>query len=150
MGFFIVRPVRRKTNQSPFSSLSVLSQVKCVPQPARRQVNIHNDFRTRKASTRSKLIACLVTAITAPDAAPPLDLLSARLQPLASEGTGATEGDTAMAWLVLAASAPAIVCVLSAAFLAYQQRPAWGWFLGLSIGAEFAALLLMANLRAFA
>jgi len=55
-----------------------------------------------------------------------------------------------MAWLVLAASAPAIVCVLSAAVLAYQQRPAWGWFLGLSIGAEFAALLLMANLRAFA
>src|SRR5262245_30944717 len=79
-----------------------------------------------------------------------LDPSSARPQPLATGDTGATEGDTAMAWLVLAASAPAIVCVLSAAFLAYQQRPAWGWFLGLSIGAEFAALLLMANLRAFA
>jgi hypothetical protein len=55
-----------------------------------------------------------------------------------------------LAWVILAASAPAIVCVLSAAFLAFQQRPAWGWFLGLSIGAEFAALLLIMNLRSFA
>jgi hypothetical protein len=63
---------------------------------------------------------------------------------------GATEGDTAMAWLVLAASAPAIMCVLCAAFLIYQQRPAWGWFIGLAIGAQFAALVLILNLRAWA
>jgi hypothetical protein len=62
----------------------------------------------------------------------------------------ATEGDTAMAWLVLAASVPTIMCVLCAAFLAYQQRPAWGWFLGLAIAAEFAAMLLIVNVRAFA
>jgi hypothetical protein len=55
-----------------------------------------------------------------------------------------------LAWLILTASAPAIVCVLCAAFLAYQQRPGWQWFLVLSIGAEFAALLVIANLRSFA
>ena len=55
-----------------------------------------------------------------------------------------------MAWLVLAASVPTIMCVLCAAFLAYQQRPAWGWFLGLAIAAEFAAMVLIANVRAFA
>jgi hypothetical protein len=65
--------------------------------------------------------------------------------------TQATQGVTAMlAWLILTASAPAIVCVLCAAFLAYQQRPGWQWFLVLSIGAEFAALLVIANLRSFA
>ncbi len=52
-----------------------------------------------------------------------------------------------MAWIVLAASAPAIVCVLSAAYLAYQQRPAWGWFLTLSIFAEFAGLAILLNLH---
>jgi hypothetical protein len=55
-----------------------------------------------------------------------------------------------MAWLVLAASVPAIVCVLSAAFLAAQQRPGWQWFLVLAIGAEFAALLLVYNVRVYA
>jgi hypothetical protein len=54
-----------------------------------------------------------------------------------------------MAWLVLAASAPAIVCVLCAAFLVYQQRPGWGWFIGVAFGAEFAALVLFGNLRAW-
>jgi hypothetical protein len=63
----------------------------------------------------------------------------------------ATQGVTAMlAWLVLTASAPAIVCILSAAFLAFQQRPGWQWFLVLAIGAEFAALLLISHLRAYA
>jgi hypothetical protein len=55
-----------------------------------------------------------------------------------------------MAWLVLAASAPAIMCILCAAFLVYQQRPAWGWFIGLAIGAQFAALVLILNLRSWA
>jgi hypothetical protein len=55
-----------------------------------------------------------------------------------------------MAWLVLAASAPAIVCVLCAAFLVYQQRPGWGWFIGLAVGAEFVALVLILNLRSWA
>jgi hypothetical protein len=55
-----------------------------------------------------------------------------------------------LAWLILTASAPAIVCILSAAVLAFQQRPGWQWFLVLSIGAEFAALVLILNLRTFA
>jgi hypothetical protein len=46
-------------------------------------------------------------------------------------------------WLVLAASAPAIVCILSAAYLAYQQRSAWIWFLGLSLGAEGAGMVTL-------
>ena len=48
-----------------------------------------------------------------------------------------------MAWLVLAASVPAIVCVLCAVFLVHQQRPAWQWFIGLAIGAQFIALVLI-------
>jgi hypothetical protein len=54
-----------------------------------------------------------------------------------------------LAWLVLTASAPAIVCILCAAVLAFQQRPGWQWFLVLSIGGEFAALLLISHLRTF-
>jgi len=54
---------------------------------------------------------------------------------------------TWLVWLVLAASVPTIVCVLSAAFLAYQQRPAWAWFLVLSIAAQVDAWLLVALLR---
>jgi hypothetical protein len=71
MGFFIVRPVRRETNQSPYSSLSVLSQVKCVPQPARPQVDIHHDFsHSEGVHTPLETERLFVTAITAPDAAP--------------------------------------------------------------------------------
>jgi hypothetical protein len=51
-------------------------------------------------------------------------------------------------WLVLAASAPAIVCVLSAAYLAYQQRSAWAWFLALSIGAEGAGIFTLRMINA--
>jgi hypothetical protein len=53
-----------------------------------------------------------------------------------------------LVWLVLAASAPAIVCVLSAAFLAYQQRSAWIWFLALSIGAEVAGMMTLRLINA--
>jgi hypothetical protein len=52
-----------------------------------------------------------------------------------------------LAWIVLAASAPAIVCVLSATYLAYQQRSAWAWFLTLSVFAEIAALVILLNLH---
>ena len=52
-----------------------------------------------------------------------------------------------LVWIILAASAPAIVCVLSATYLAYQQRPAWGWFLALSVFAESAGLVILLNLH---
>jgi hypothetical protein len=150
MGFFIVRPVRRETNQSPYSSLSVLSQVKCVlNQPVVRST-IHNDFSDPEGVNtpfETERLFC-----DRHHSARRCDLLDpCRPDPTTRKGdTGATEGDTAMlAWQVLAASAPAIVCVLCAAFLAYQQRPAWGWFLGLSIGAQFAAVLLVLQLRGF-
>ena len=52
-----------------------------------------------------------------------------------------------LAWQILAASVPAIICVVCAAFLAYQQRPAWTWFIGLSIGAQFMGVLLVLQLR---
>jgi hypothetical protein len=74
MGFFIVRPVRRETNQSPYSSLSALSQVKCVPQPARPQVNIHNDL----SDPEGVLTPVFVTAITAPAATRSYTFASAR------------------------------------------------------------------------
>ena len=54
-----------------------------------------------------------------------------------------------LAWQVLAASVPGIVCVLCAAFLAHQQRPEWKSFLGLSIGALIAAVLLVLQLRGY-
>jgi hypothetical protein len=54
-----------------------------------------------------------------------------------------------LAWQILTASVPALVCVLCAAFLAHQQRPAWVWFVGLSIGAQFAAVLLVLELRGY-
>src|SRR5882724_10985294 len=64
--------------------------------------------------------------------------------------TGGNRGDTAMlAWQILAASVPAIICVVCAAFLAYQQRPAWTWFVGLSIGAQFVGVLLVLQLRGY-
>jgi len=54
-----------------------------------------------------------------------------------------------LAWQILAASVPAIVCVICAAFLAYRERPAWRWFIGLSIGAQFIALVLVLQLRGY-
>ena len=54
-----------------------------------------------------------------------------------------------LAWQILAASVPAIICVVCAAFLAYQQRPAWTWFIGLSIGAQFVGVLLVLQLRGY-
>jgi hypothetical protein len=145
MGFFIVSPVQRETNQSPYSTLPVLSQVKCVPQPVHPQVDIHNDL-----SGPEGVLTPFVTAITAPATRALLHFCIGLTPTTRNRGHGATEGDTAMAWLVLAASAPAIMCVLCAAFLIYQQRPAWGWFIGLAIGAQFAALVLILNLRAWA
>jgi hypothetical protein len=53
-----------------------------------------------------------------------------------------------LAWLLLVASAPAIACVISAAFLAYQQRSAWIWFLLLSIGAEVGAIVTLRAINA--
>ena len=53
-----------------------------------------------------------------------------------------------LAWLVMAASAPAIACILSAAYLAYQQRSAWVWFLTLSIGAEIGGMVTLRLINA--
>ena len=52
-----------------------------------------------------------------------------------------------LVWIILAVSAPAIVCVLSATYLAHQQRPAWGWFLALSVFAESVGLAILLNLH---
>ena len=47
------------------------------------------------------------------------------------------------AWIILAASFPAVACVVCATFLAYQQRPEWKWFLGLSVAAGIAGLVIL-------
>ena len=52
-----------------------------------------------------------------------------------------------VAWIILAASFPAVACVVCATFLAYQQRPQWKWFLGLSVAAGIAGLVMLTMVR---
>jgi hypothetical protein len=52
-----------------------------------------------------------------------------------------------VAWIILAASFPAVACVVCATFLAYQQRPEWKWFLGLSVPAGMAGFVILTMVR---
>ncbi len=38
-----------------------------------------------------------------------------------------------LAWILLVASAPTIVCAICSAFLAYKERPQWVWFAVLAV-----------------
>ena len=38
-----------------------------------------------------------------------------------------------LAWVLLVANMPTIVCTICSAFLAYKERPQWVWFAGLAV-----------------
>ena len=46
-----------------------------------------------------------------------------------------------LAWVLLVANMPTIVCTICSAFLAYKERPQWVWFAGLAVLAGIGGLL---------
>ena len=48
-----------------------------------------------------------------------------------------------LAWILLVASAPTIVCAICSAFLAYKERPPWVWFAVLAVLAEIGGVVML-------
>ncbi|KRR09547.1 hypothetical protein CQ12_13745 [Bradyrhizobium jicamae] len=48
-----------------------------------------------------------------------------------------------LAWVLLVANMPTIVCTICSAFLAYKEKPQWGWFAGLAVLAGIGGLLTL-------
>ena len=48
-----------------------------------------------------------------------------------------------LAWVLLVANMPTIVCTICSAFLAYKERPQWVWFAGLAVLAGIGGLLTL-------
>ena len=48
-----------------------------------------------------------------------------------------------LAWILLVASAPTIVCAICSAFLAYKERPQWLWFAVLAVFAEIGGVVML-------
>jgi hypothetical protein len=53
-----------------------------------------------------------------------------------------------LAWILLVASAPTIVCAICSAFLAYKERPQWVWFAVLAVLAEIGGVVMLAAVQA--
>ena len=53
-----------------------------------------------------------------------------------------------LAWILLVASAPTIVCAICSAFLAYKERPQWVWFAVLAVLAEIGGVVTLAAVQA--
>ena len=53
-----------------------------------------------------------------------------------------------LAWILLVASAPTIVCAICSAFLAYKERPQWIWFAVLAVLAEIGGMVMLAAVQA--
>jgi hypothetical protein len=53
-----------------------------------------------------------------------------------------------LAWVLLVANAPTIVCTICAAFLAYKERPQWVWFAGLAVLAAIGGLMMLSLVQA--
>ena len=53
-----------------------------------------------------------------------------------------------LAWVLLVANMPTIVCTICSAFLAYKERPQWVWFAGLAVLAGIGALLTLGVVHA--
>ena len=59
-------------------------------------------------------------------------------------------GDIKMlAWTVLAATAPALLCLGASAFLAYKERAQWIWFAAFSVVAGFGGLTVLQTIGAW-
>jgi hypothetical protein len=54
-----------------------------------------------------------------------------------------------LAWIVLAASAPALLCLGASAFLAYKERAQWVWFAAFSVAAGFGGLTVLQTIGAW-
>ena len=48
-----------------------------------------------------------------------------------------------LAWILLVASAPTIVCAICSAFQAYKKRPQWVWFAVLAVLAEIGGVVML-------
>jgi hypothetical protein len=48
-----------------------------------------------------------------------------------------------LAWILLVASAPTIVCAIGSAFLASKERPQWVWFAVLAVLAEIGGVVML-------
>jgi hypothetical protein len=53
-----------------------------------------------------------------------------------------------LAWVLLAANMPTVVCTICSAFLAYKERPQWVWFAGLAVLAGIGGLLTLSVVHA--
>ena len=53
-----------------------------------------------------------------------------------------------LAWVLLVANMPTIVCTICSAFLAYKERPQWVWFAGLAVLAGIGGLLTLGVVHA--
>ena len=53
-----------------------------------------------------------------------------------------------LAWALLVANMPTIVCTICSAFLAYKERPQWVWFAGLAVLAGIGGLLTLSVVHA--
>jgi len=53
-----------------------------------------------------------------------------------------------LAWVLLVANLPTIVCTVCSAFLAYKERPQWVWFAGLAVLAGIGGLLTLGVVHA--
>ena len=53
-----------------------------------------------------------------------------------------------LAWVLLVANMPTIVCTICSAFLAYKERPLWVWFAGLAVLAGIGGLLTLSVVHA--
>jgi hypothetical protein len=53
-----------------------------------------------------------------------------------------------LAWALLVANMPTIVCTICSAFLAYKERPQWVWFAALAVLAGIGGLLTLGVVHA--
>ena len=53
-----------------------------------------------------------------------------------------------LAWIVLAATTPALLCLGASAFLAYRDKAQWIWFAVLAVLAEIGGVVMLAAVQA--
>jgi hypothetical protein len=53
-----------------------------------------------------------------------------------------------LAWVLLVANMPTIVCAICSAFLACKERPQWAWFAMLAVLAEIGGVVMLAAVQA--
>jgi len=54
-----------------------------------------------------------------------------------------------LAWIVFAATAPSLLCLGSAAWLAYKEKLQWMWFAGLAIVVGVGGIQMLATINAW-